>query len=189
MANNCYNHVTFSGEKDVLDSIASHFDNYKNFESFVEFGDSFFGVNDNKEQNSEKSSDDVNKYSTTYWNFVMERLNDQLLQVDGESAWVPPTELLRLLSKEYPVEIVGEYEEEGEDFAGRTIYKNGVAEDHQLSYHEWLWIEDRERFMESLDEYSQSYENFDEFKMNSLDGFVTPLTEGELSAIREAFGK
>jgi len=40
MANNCWNYVTISGDKNVLDKIQEKFSKYDDFNYFTEFGDS-----------------------------------------------------------------------------------------------------------------------------------------------------
>ena len=41
MANNCWNYVSITGDKKIINTIQKHFKNYENTKWFTEFGDAF----------------------------------------------------------------------------------------------------------------------------------------------------
>jgi hypothetical protein len=63
MPNYCYNWVTISGEKELLDELQSKFNAYKENESmyFNQFCDSFFPDREDR--------DDFYSYGTKWWNY------------------------------------------------------------------------------------------------------------------------
>ena len=84
--------------------------------------------------------------------------------VQGASAWSPPCEYVRLISEVYGVHAVIEFEETGNDFGGREIYKDGkVLNLEHMSYNEWMYKEDSlhavERFLEDLEDNMEFYED------------------------------
>ena len=121
MANNCYNWVIIRGEKDTLDLLQTKFETYKSHEgTFSDWCDTFFT---DERKKKDDIFDEIYDYGTKWWDFEVERRQDDDLLINGDSAWSPPQEFLRRLSEEYAVLIRGEYEEAGCDFGGYADYE------------------------------------------------------------------
>ena len=179
MANNCWNHVLISGDKQILDELQAKFESPLKEESFRQFAASFF---------SEGYITDSVDLGSKWWELWTERNEeDRFLIVCGDSAWCPPHEFLRLISLHYPVKIIGEYEEGGMDFGGTTTYQYGEIDDTCYKYLEWLWVSDSEQFWHELECYAENCEDFAEFKKIYLDDFTTPLSEKDLQDIEKEF--
>jgi hypothetical protein len=142
MANHCSTTVVITGDKEVLEKLETLFSGYKNFTNMSEFGDSFFG-GVTTERTPEGTS--FTDYGTRWWDFDVS-LSDGELVIFGDSAWSPPSHLLRKISEHYPVEVYLEYEESGSDFAGTTTFMGGVAEDNCMRFMEYKYLNDRESF-------------------------------------------
>jgi hypothetical protein len=181
MPNYCYNWVTISGEKELLDELQSKFNAYKENESmyFNQFCDSFFP--------DREDSDDFYSYGTKWWNYDVSRESDNDLLLNGDSAWAPPMEFLRKLSEQYAVVIRGEYEESGMDFGGYAIYEDGVIDDHEFSYREWSYMNNEEQFFNELEFDAEYYDAFNQFKAKVLDSFQNKLSDNQIAEVREEF--
>lgn len=178
MANNCYNYVSISGDKIILDELQAKFNSPLKEESFRKLAESFFSdgyINESVDLGSK------------WWDLWTERDEDRHLLVTGDSAWCPPHEFLRLISLHYPVKIVGDYEEPGQNFGGTTTYQYGDMEDTCYKYLEWLWVSDSDHFWNELEYYEENCEDFAEFKKIYLDDFTTPLSEKDLQDIEKEF--
>lgn len=178
MANNCWNHVYISGSKEVIDNLYEQFNNRDKSESFAKFAGKFF-----YEKDIPKSED----YGSKWWDFWLERNEDNSMIVLGDSAWCPPYKFLQMLSDHYPVKITAEYEEQGSDFAGVTEYEQGVMTDECYTYLEWLWVSSSEQFSEEITYYQGYCQDFAEFKEKYLDRFYRPLSEKDLQEIEKEF--
>jgi hypothetical protein len=128
-------------------------------------------------------------FGTKWWHYdVIDAFGepeDGVLEIVGDSAWSPPSELLRLLSLHHDVEIHLQYEEPGEDFAGWTTFVNGVENDECYTYAEFKWIDDRDSFLEYVEHYAENGYPFDEFQQIVLDEFVNALNDVDLEMIRK----
>jgi hypothetical protein len=174
MANNCWNHVYISGSKEVIDRLQELFKSKAQDESFATFADRFF-------------PEPCEDYGSRWWEFWLERNEDNSMTVLGDSAWCPPHEFLQMLSDHYPVKITAEYEERGQDFGGTTTYEAGEVDDTCYTYLEWCWVSSSEQFWEEVLCYVEQCENFAEFKTEYLDKFYTKLTKKELKEIKEGY--
>jgi len=126
MANNCWNYVAITGDKRVVDTLQKHFENYENTKYFTEFADAFFNK---KRDYKEQPFDFYYEYGTKWWDFEWDRHSETELVIQGDSAWSPPLELLKRISKKYSCKVYAEYQEYGNDFAGRVTYKHGKTKE------------------------------------------------------------
>lgn len=185
MANYCYNWVSFTGDKDVLDLLQTKFETYESHEgTFSDWCDKFFT---DKREEKEDAFDELYNYGTKWWDFEIDRRGYDNLLVMGSSAWSPPQEFLRRLSEEYAVKIYGDYEESGSDYGGYAEYENGVMDDHCFPYREWMYINSNEQFFHQLEYEVEYYDTFDDYKLEVLDRFETPLNEEQLAEVRKEF--
>jgi hypothetical protein len=185
MANNCYNWVSITGEKDALDLLQTKLATYDSHEgTFSDWCDTFFT---NKRIINEDSYEENYYYGTKWWDFEVERNADDDLLINGDSAWSPPQEFLRRLSEEYAVFIRGEYEESGSDFGGYAEYEKGVMDDYCYTYREWMYINNEEQFFNELEYEVEYYDTFEDYKAEILDKFENALTEQQIAEVREDF--
>ncbi len=188
MANYCYNWASFSGDKETLDSLEAKFKAFPENEpiTFSDFCDTFFTEAHDKK---EDAHEEAYYYGTRWWHFEVERPNDSHLIVSGNSAWSPPSEFLRRISMHYAVKIRLEYEESGADFGGYSNFDNGAEEDHCYPYNEWRYLENPEGFFSDIEDHTEVFDTFEEYKEHILDEFTTELTEAQLKEIREEFNQ
>jgi hypothetical protein len=185
MANNCYNWVIIRGEKDILDLLQTKFETYHSHEgTFSDWCDTFFT---DKREKKNDVFEEIYDYGTKWFDFEVERRQDDDLLISGDSAWSPPQGFLRGLSGEYAVLIRGEYEEAGSDFGGYADYENGVMDDCCFTYREWMYINNEENFFYRLEDEVEYYDTFDDYKSAVLDGFENELTEQQIAEVREEF--
>jgi hypothetical protein len=177
MANNCWNYVTISGDKNVLDEIQERFSKYDDFNYFVEFGDYVL-----KKENK-ISIEDYYHYGTKWWEIHMERSEDNCLIISGDSAWSPPLELMTELSKVFPVVIEGEYNECGMDFGGFFSAYEGGLDDNQMTYREYQLECDRDWAIQDIIDCLESFE--EEFNEEDYDY----LTQEEKEYIKKQLKK
>lgn len=174
MANNCWNYVSITGDKQVINSIQKHFKNYENTRYFTEFGDAFF----NKKRDYEgQSFDFYYEYGTKWWQFEWNRDSDTELVIQGDSAWSPPLELLKRISKKYSCKVYAEYQEYGMDFAGRVTYKNGKTKDEWECSAQRMDLE----HMGIEDFYSYHYQ----WEHESLEDFINSISADVIENIGE----
>ena len=185
MANNCYNWVIIRGEKDTLDLLQTKFETYKSHEgTFSDWCDTFFT---DERKKKDDIFDEIYDYGTKWWDFEVERRQDDDLLINGDSAWSPPQEFLRRLSEEYAVLIRGEYEEAGCDFGGYADYSQGIMQDYCFTYREWMYINNEENFFYRLEDEVEYYDTFEDYKYAVLDDFENKLTEQQIAEVREEF--
>jgi hypothetical protein len=185
MANNCFNWVTISGEKEILDLLQTKFETYKSHEgTFSDWCDTFFT---NEREKKENVFDEIYDYGTKWWDFDIDQRGKDYINISGDSAWSPPQEFLRRLSEEYAVLIRGEYEEAGSDFGGYADYEKGVMDDQCFTYREWMYINNEESFFYRLEDEVEYYDTFDDYKSAVLDDFENQLTEQQIAEVREEF--
>lgn len=169
MANNCYNHVIISGNRSALQVIEKRFKKYEEFTSFTDFGD--FVVNkkrdDGKDANK-KPFDFYYEYGTKWWDFFIESDGGDLI-ITGDSAWSPPLQLLKEISKKYQTRITIEYQEYGMNFGGRAEWDDGnTIEDFECSAQRMdLENMSLEEFYNNQIQWISNDETFEDF-MNTL---------------------
>lgn len=150
MANHCYNEITITGKASEIRSIHKWIKENTE-EDFIDF---------TKIRASEQLDKDFD--FGTKWFFVLdiEVQNEELIQLNSETAWAPALELFQILSKNHKTLTIDYYYEEmGCDFAGRATIKNGEIDDHSDTY----W---RYKFK---NEYSDTVEQFFEDELSCFD--------------------
>jgi len=60
------------------------------------------------------------------------------IYIDGQTAWAPPSDLLRTISERWPVTIWLNYVEHGMDFIGASVYEGGCEYDSSGSFSDHL---------------------------------------------------
>lgn len=162
MANNCWNWVSFTGDKKTLDKLEKKFEKYDDTNYFTEFGDIVLGKN--KRNYKEKKYDFYYQYGTKWWDFDIDREDDDVLVIMGDSAWSPPTELTKKISDKYQLWVHHEFEESGMDFAGKYEYKNGkIIKEKDMSYQENRYNENIDGFWNDIEMYMSETDNWEEF--------------------------
>jgi len=160
MSNHCWNAVTIIGDKDVLDKLEELFNKYENYDYFTQFGNSFF---EGSKKYKPVEKENYLEYGTRWWDFETNRQEDKLLQINGDSAWGPPTGLLQMISDEYQVRCSIDFSESGCDFAGEYIYNNGEVESsYDCSYSQHLYNCDG--IDQVISEYLYDEECFESYK-------------------------
>lgn len=103
-----------------------------------------------------------------------------------ETAWSPPLEFARKLSKKYNAVVTLQFEEPGCDFGGEYIFENGEVIDYKdMTYMEWLFEEggwDRialeiEFYIDgnSLDEIKNIFSEYSFYDENKIEEIVSQL--------------
>jgi hypothetical protein len=112
-------------------------------------------------------------YGTRWWDFEVHRQEDTVLQVNGDSAWSPPTPLMLMISSDYEVKVTISFSESGCDFAGVHIYDKGIIEqEHDTSYAQYVY--DEQDGIDSLiNDYLYDEERYKHFE--NPDNFITSL--------------
>ena len=187
MANYCYNSVEITDfDKQDFHRILTFFEKYERYDYFSEWGDSL-GVDAN-------SDDDVAfydvmsfyKYGTRWWDFSVETSGEDTILVIGDSAWSPPAELCRCISKAFNCRVTIEYSEPGMDFAGESEYFEGVkVNSYECSYNEFDYKINPDGHLEYLQDWIvEGHENEEEL----LDT-ISHLSEPHKKEMIEYFNK
>ena len=173
MANNCFNYVSFSGENEILKKIEEKFNALKNeglnYENYHKLFESDMDMSDYD------FSDELPKW---YHPDDVEFINDNILYINGDSAWTPVTELVGLISEKYKVSANINYEEQGNNFAGEETYNEEglciLSEEH--TYWEGLFkkgdfydeFESNAEYMDDLDEFFEENDLKDKVDMDKV---------------------
>ena len=165
MANNCYNIITFEGDietlnkiKDVFTSLLSTGLNYENYKDLFA----------NEPIFTESYEDYDFRDEHPKW-FTPEEpyIEDGQLNIYGDSAWTPVTELVGIISHVYKVSSRITYEEQGMNFAGEQEYgPDGVCTlDDEYTY--WEWQFKQGNFYDEFSFSAEYLEDLDEFLDNN----------------------
>lgn len=194
MPNYCYNYAKITGKTEDVEKLRKAFlaqrgDGFTEGIRlpFNEFCRSLLPSGADVPYSSEVSDSYI--FGTKWWDYdVIDAFGEPeegVLEIVGDSAWSPPSELMRLISLHYDVEIRLQYEEPGEDFAGWTTFVNGIENDECYTYAEFKWINDPASFREYVEHYAENEYPFEEFQQIVLDEFENELNNGELEMIRK----
>lgn len=184
MANYCWNTVAIRGDKETLDTIQSRFEDYGKQNSFYDFGNMVLGI---KNPEPAEGFGRLYYWDTKWWDMTIERECDEWLQIDGSSAWCPPTRLLREMSEVFNVEITADYFEAGEGFAGCTIYKDGVADDDCRDYDEWMYLYDRYNFFEDVRVSAENGHDLEWWMEHILPKMPKEFSESDMESVKQIF--
>lgn len=154
MANDCWNKVIIRGDEETLKKIHHKFTRNEN---------GIFSINNYKNLFDTDLSDmDEEDWGSKRF-IPTSELTDGELLITGDSAWSPMIGLFETICAEYGVEATLEYDEPGNDFAGKVSWNsNGViTESYEWTYWESLLIN---RPVEFWEEISWRYEDYDDFE-------------------------
>jgi hypothetical protein len=143
MANYCWNWVGFEGNKDTLKDLQRRFEEGVKSENLVTLSNILF----NEEKRIEEISSLYDEYGTRWWDIDIDRneIDNDFLIVVGDSAWSPPSILIKRISEVYRVKATIEFEEMGNDFGGSETFINGeLVEEVTMTYREWNYHNSRE---------------------------------------------
>jgi hypothetical protein len=147
MANHCWNLITISGSDIRI----------KKLKKFLESNE----TEDIYNQMTEKYGS--NDYGSRWFESNFDLSIDGYVYINGSSAWSPPTELSRLISEKFKVNVKHEYSEQDNDFAGFDEFQEGeLVGGIQMGYREYL------THTKEYDELFQSY-YLDEVNMFNLE--------------------
>ena len=162
MANNCYNWVSFTGEKKTLDILENKFSKYDKTKYFTEFGD--IVLNKKPREYENQHFDFYYQYGTKWWDLDIDRDSDTSLFISCDTAWSPPLELTKRISGRYKLEVQHEFEESGNDFAGIHIYKDGnVVDQKDMTYQMFRYMENPDGFWDDVNMHIECTESWAEF--------------------------
>lgn len=157
MANNCYNIITFEGDIEKLNKIKDAFISLQetglNYENYKElFNDEPIFVESYEDY-------DFREEHPKWFTPEEPYIEDGQLNIYGDSAWTPVTELTGIISHVYKVSSRITYEEQGMNFAGEQEYnEDGVCTvDDEYTYWEWQFKQGN-----FYDEFSFSAEYMDD---------------------------
>lgn len=159
MANNCMNWVNIYGKDRILDKIEKKLQSYEDHKgSFLEWGDEIIDL-----EPLEYDTRSFYHYGTKWWNFEIERSRGQI-NVSGDSAWSPPSELIRLICEKYKVSATIEYEEPGSDFGGSMEFdeEGEVVDEVDMTYDQWRYHDSDGDYINCICE--NLHDNFDMYK-------------------------
>jgi hypothetical protein len=185
MANHCYNFCLIQGTKENLDALEQALAKAKESETFLHY-ETFHQV---LGSDVSETPDSYIEFGTRSFDIDWQRDSDTTARLSGDSAWSPPCEFMRLVSKKFNLSIFMDYEESGNDFGGFYECKNGdVFRDDCMTYWEFRYHSDNDYCLESTIEeiYSEVWESLDELVSHQRK-FWSIITEDERNRIITAF--
>jgi hypothetical protein len=176
MANNCYNIITFEGDIEKLNKLRDvilpfvttglNYENYKdlfaNEPIFIESYEDY----------------DFSDEHPKWFHPEEPHILDGQLNLYGDSAWTPVTELVGIISHVFKVSARITFEEQGMNFAGEQMYdEEGVCIlDDEYTYWEWQFKEGNfydefsfnAEYMDDLDEFLETNNLTDKVDMDKV---------------------
>lgn len=155
MANYCNNWISFEGKKNSLDKLVKKLKTYDKSKYFTEWCEYVIGKGklDGGEGFQKKYGTDFNvyyMYGTKWFDFNIEGEGTHL-RVYGDSAWSPPIKFVEEVCKKFQLKAEMEYEECGNDFAGRTTFdETGILKEEDYTYDEWRYRESHESWYDDV---------------------------------------
>lgn len=156
MPNWCNNKITITGDEDKMKILVAKFREIENDdEAFVM--EHLLGKDDRPADYEDGGWYDYNcqKFGTK-WDFPIKRINaltldDDLIEIDIDTAWAPPEKFLETLTTMYGVSATILYFEPGMDFSGKTVFSpKGIGWNESGSYAEGLYKYD-DNFWDEVD--------------------------------------
>jgi hypothetical protein len=177
MANNCSNYITIEGESENLKKLHQRINEVvpKLGQSLNlgNYGDLF-----------DTAPGEGYEYSSKWQTIYELDLSDDMLIIEGDSAWWPADGLWKAISKEYSLTIEVKYEEPGEDFAGRVTFEGGEETyREETTYMEHIYKEERDYFWEEIANKSE-WTCFEDL-VSDLGDFYETLPEKDKERIKE----
>ena len=161
MANNCYNIITFEGDieklnklRDIITPFVKTGLNYENYKEL--FADEPIFIESYEDY-------DFREEHPKWFTPEEPYIEDGQLNIYGDSAWTPVTELVGIISHVYKVSSRITYEEQGMNFAGEQMYdEEGVCiVDDEYTY--WEWLFKKGDFYDEFDFSAEYIDDLDEF--------------------------
>lgn len=122
MANNCYNYITISGEKNEISELKKMLVKTPEQDDFDLY-------------QSLKNSFEIHGDDARWFDMDVHDSGDEEIIISGDSAWCPSLGLFTEISKKFPsLKIRYEYEEGGCNFAGYAEISEGNCNDNCFSY-------------------------------------------------------
>ena len=189
MPNWCSNSLTITGHKYDIEAIVDRLkngDKDKMFETLI-------GLNPNKSKEEHENdwySENVNRFGTK-WDISYDLqdmgIGKEEIVYHFETAWAPPIDFCRTLSKLYNVQCVLTYSEPGVSFAGQFTCDAEGEMDDECEYLEGLYKYDNECFWNEVESYRETYAEDGNSVEEYLSMFVGVVTDEELSAIKTEY--
>lgn len=190
MANNCWNHARFIGDKSTLDKIESLIrDAVDKSEEKILWWDTYI------ECLPDDYSDytDDNSFGSKWFEPTLEREKKDRLVIYGNSSWSPPLGFYQKICDAYKVSVVADYEESGMNFGGWFECVGGdIIRDEEVSWLRFINTMDPGRAFESVwyDIEDGRWESYDDFVKAFTDaGEIDLFTQAELQEAREMIEK
>ena len=176
MANNCYNIITFEGDieklnklRDVILPFVTTGLNYENYKDLFANEPIFIESYEDYD-----FSDEHPKWFHPEEPYIL----DGQLNLYGDSAWSPVTELVGIISHVFKVSARITFEEQGMNFAGEQVYnEEGVClVDDEYTYWEWQFKQGNfydefsfsAEYMDDLDEFLDENNLTDKVDMDKV---------------------
>ena len=160
MPNWCSNHIQISGDKESIQKIK---EKIEPLEGNEEAGIFETLIGNEKPKNGIPIEDELDnffggglslygcKWDVSY-NECSPDFSDEAITISPNTAWSPPRNFCIKLSEMYGVDIVGHYEESGNDFSGRITIKDGeVQELLEYPYYEGIFRLEKDEYWDRID--------------------------------------
>lgn len=121
MSNHCWNNVIITGDPVTLAKLEVLFNTYEQYNYLAAWANSFF-----PEMTNKPSDEDYLFYGTRWWEFDINMMDDNILQISGDSSWTPPIDFIQIISEYYKVDCSISFSESGCDLAGDYEWESGV---------------------------------------------------------------
>ena len=147
MANHCYNYISFSGDKEMIEALREGISDAEDFDADDKY---FYQFCDRVVKADPSVKKDYLYYGTKWFEYQLDNNNDELI-MQGDSAWGPPEEFVEAVCKQYGLCGILEYEEPGNDFAGIAKYDStGEIEHDKFTFHELQYNNDVNYWQEEI---------------------------------------
>ena len=197
MANHCYNWIRLHGKKESIEKLIPRLKTYDQTNYVVEWAD--YVLEKGKIGDSEKILKERHPngsigyiYGARWFDFHLEYDGNDMeeLIIMGDSAWSPMIPLVQKICEHYQLNGVIEYEESGNDFAGRSEFNNKgeLESQEEYTYDEWRYVEDKWHFIDYAVEYWEdldytSAEELEELSIKRLKDLYPFCTHEDIKEI------
>lgn len=187
MPNWCSNSLTITGHKYDIETILERLrkgDADKMFETLIGINPEISVEQYEKNWYDENISRFGTKWDVSY-TMDMFQYSEDTIYITFETAWSPPVEFCRSLSKMYNVKCVLFYSEPGIGFAGQfEVDGDGNESDDECGYLEGLYKYDNEYFWDEVESWMENYTCEETPVEEFLSLFVGIVTDEELTSIK-----
>ena len=146
MANHCYNMISLSGSKEMLDLVETRLKEATKEQNNLWYETFFVVLGEEKQEGNT-----YDLFGSKWIDFEWVRESETVATMNGDSAWSPVLEFLVRLSSIYKLKINCTYEESGCDFGGWfAVYEGTVVDNRSASFDEYRYLEDPDSAIESF---------------------------------------